>query len=136
MADIDDYIDQLLDEIDQDDHSLIDLDAPLLNKEQTRTNTEEPRSILNEPIPEDEERLLHWPLGPQWPLTDLDDQVPPPVGPPPADTWVEACTNAKDEFGFVVVFSTWRVEGAGGIGRPRSLTASMKEQVGWLWMPA
>ncbi|MEW8580687.1 MAG: hypothetical protein AB2570_03165, partial [Candidatus Thiodiazotropha endolucinida] len=38
------------------------------------------------------------------------------MGPPPADPWVEALTNAKDEFGAAAVFSTWRVEGAGGIG--------------------
>ena len=39
----------------------------------------EPRFILDEPIPEAEERLLPRPLRPQWPFTDLDDRVPHPV---------------------------------------------------------
>jgi len=46
---------------------------------------------------------------------DLDDQVPPPVQLPAAETaeWVEILNNAKDEFevdGATAVFSTWRVE--------------------------
>ena len=75
----------------------------------------EPRSILDEPIPEDEERRLPRPLRPQWPFTDLDDQVPPPVR-LPADQRVEILNNAKDEFevdGTAAVFSTW---GRGGCG--------------------
>ena len=41
----------------------------------------EPRSILDEPIPEAEERLPPplRPLRPQWPFTNLDDRVPHPV---------------------------------------------------------
>ena len=41
----------------------------------------EPRPILDEPIPEAEERLPPTlrPLRPQWPFTDLDDRVPHPV---------------------------------------------------------
>ena len=35
-----------------------------------------PRFILDEPIPEAEERLLPQPLRPQWPFADLDDRVP------------------------------------------------------------
>jgi len=46
---------------------------------------------------------------------DLDDQVPPPVQLPAAETaeWVEILNDAKDEFevdGATAVFSTWRVE--------------------------
>ena len=39
----------------------------------------EPRFILDEPIPEAEERLLPRPLRLQWPFTDLDDRVSHPV---------------------------------------------------------
>ena len=39
----------------------------------------EPRFILDEPIPEAEERLLPRPLRPQRPFTDLDDRVLHPV---------------------------------------------------------
>jgi len=46
---------------------------------------------------------------------DLDDQAPPPVQPPDAETveWVEILNDAKEEFevdGATAVFSTWRVE--------------------------
>ena len=51
----------------------------------------EPRFILDEPIPEAEERLL------QWPSADLDDHVPHPVR-LPAGSWVEILDDAKDEF--------------------------------------
>ena len=73
----------------------------------------EPRFILDEPIPEAEERLLPRPLRPQWPFTDLDDRVPHPVRLPAYEPWVEILNDAKDEFevdGAAVVFSTWRVE--------------------------
>ena len=73
----------------------------------------EPRFILDEPIPEAEERLLPRPLRPQWPFTDLDNRVPHPVR-LPAGSWVEILDDAKDEFevdGATAVFSTWRVEG-------------------------
>ena len=46
----------------------------------------EPRFILDEPIPEAEERLLPRPLRPQRPFTDLDDRVPHPVRLPADDT--------------------------------------------------
>ena len=68
----------------------------------------EPRFILNELIPEAEERLLPRPLRPQWPFTDLGDRVSHPVR-PPAGSWVEILDDAKDEFevdGAAVVFST------------------------------
>ena len=71
------------------------------------------RFILDEPIPEAEERLLPRPLRPQWPFTDLDDRVPHPVR-LPAGLWVEILDGAKDEFevdGAAAVFSIWRVEG-------------------------
>ena len=71
----------------------------------------EPRPILDEPIPEAEERL---PPRPQWPFTDLDDRVPHPVRLPAYEPWVEILNDAKDEFevdGAAAVFSTWRVEG-------------------------
>ena len=74
----------------------------------------EPRSILDEPIPEAEETLLPRPLRPQWPFTDLDDHVPHPVRLPADVSWVEILNDAKDEFevdGAAAVFSTWRVEG-------------------------
>ena len=74
----------------------------------------EPRLILNEPIPEAQERLLPRPLRPQWPFTDLDDHVPHPVRLPADASWVEILNDAKDEFevdGAAAVFSTWRVEG-------------------------
>ena len=74
----------------------------------------EPRFILDEPIPEAEERLLPRPLRPQWPFTDLDDHVPHPVRLPADVLWVEILNDAKDEFevdGATAVFSTWRVEG-------------------------
>ena len=74
----------------------------------------EPRFILDEPIPEAEERLLPRPLRPQWPFTDLDDRVPHPVRFPAYEPWVEILNDAKDEFevdGAAAVFSTWRVEG-------------------------
>ena len=48
----------------------------------------EPRFILDEPIPEAEERLLPRPLQPHWPFTDLDDRVPHPVR-LPAESWVD-----------------------------------------------
>ena len=73
----------------------------------------EPRFILDEPIPEAEERLLPRPLLPQWPFTDLDDRVPHPVR-LPVGSWVEILDDAKDEFevdGAAAIFSTWRVEG-------------------------
>ena len=73
----------------------------------------EPRFILDEPIPEAEERLLPQPLRPQWPFTDLDDHAPHPVR-LPAGSWVELLDDAKDEFevdGAAAVFSTWRLEG-------------------------
>ena len=73
----------------------------------------EPRFILDEPIPEAEERLLSRPLRPQWPFTDLDDRVPHPVR-LPAESWVEILNGAIDKFevdGAATVFSTWRVEG-------------------------
>ena len=44
---------------------------------------------------------------------DLDDQVPSPVRLPADESWVEALTEAKEEFevdGAAAVFSTWRVE--------------------------
>ena len=68
----------------------------------------EPRFIVDQPIPEDEETRLPRPLQPQRPFTDLDDQVPPPVR-LPADQWVEILKDAKDEFevdGASAVFST------------------------------
>ena len=55
----------------------------------------EARFIFDQPIPGDEERRLPWPLRPQRPFTDLDDQVPPPVR-LPADQWVEILKDAKD----------------------------------------
>ena len=73
----------------------------------------EPRFILDEPIPEAEERLLPRPLRPQWPFTDLD-RVPHPVRLPAYEPWVEILNDAKDEIkvdGAAAVFSTWRVEG-------------------------
>ena len=73
----------------------------------------EPRFILDEPIPEAEERLLPRPLRPQWPFTDLDDRVPHPVRLPAYEPLVEILNDAKDEFevdGASAVFSTWRVE--------------------------
>ena len=72
------------------------------------------RPILDEPIPEAEERLLPRPLRPQWPFTDLDDRVPHPVRLPAYEPWVEILNGAKDEFevdGAAAVFSTWRAEG-------------------------
>ena len=48
-----------------------------------------PRFILDEPIPEAEERLLPRPLRPQWPFTDLDDRVPHPERLPAYEPWVE-----------------------------------------------
>ena len=72
-----------------------------------------PRFILDEPIPEAEERLLPWPLRPQWPFTDLDDRVPHPERLPAYEPWVEILNDAKDEFevdGAAAVFSIWRVE--------------------------
>ena len=72
-----------------------------------------PRFILDEPIPEAEERLLPRPLQPQWPFTDLDDRVPHPERLPAYEPWVEILNDAKDEFevdGAAAVFSTWRVE--------------------------
>ena len=74
----------------------------------------EPRFILDELIPEAEERLLPRPLRPQWPFTDLDDHVPHPVRLPADVSWVEILNDAKDEFevaGAAAIFSTWRVEG-------------------------
>ena len=74
----------------------------------------EPRPILDEPIPEAEERLPPRPLRPQWPFTNLDDRVPHPVRLPAYKPWVEILNDAKDEFevdGTAAVFSTWRVEG-------------------------
>ena len=74
----------------------------------------EPRPILDEPIPEAEERLPPRSLRPQWPFTDLDDHVPHPVRLPAYKPWVEILNDAKDEFevdGATAVFSTWRVEG-------------------------
>ena len=74
----------------------------------------EPRPILDEPIPEAEERLPSRPFRPQWPFTDLDDRVPYPVRLPANEPWVEILNDAKDEFevdGAAAVFSTWRVEG-------------------------
>ena len=50
------------------------------------------RPILDEPIPEAEERLLPRPLRPQWPFTDLDDRVPHPVRLPAYEPWVEITT--------------------------------------------
>ena len=73
----------------------------------------EPRLILDEPIPEAEERLFPRPLRSQWPFTDLDDRVPHPVTLPAYEPWVEVLNDAKDEFevdGAAAVFSTWRVE--------------------------
>ena len=73
----------------------------------------EPRFILDEPIPEAEERLLPRLLLPQWPFTDLDDRAPHPVRLPAYEPWVEILNDAKDEFevdGAAAVFSTWRVE--------------------------
>ena len=73
----------------------------------------EPGFILDEPIPEAEERLLPRPLRPQWPFTDLDDRAPHPVGLPAYEPWVEILNDAKDEFevdGAAAVFSTWRAE--------------------------
>ena len=73
----------------------------------------EPRFIIDEPIPEAEERLLPRPLRPQWPFTDLDGHVPHPVRLPAYEPWVEILNDAKDEFevdGAALVFSTWRVE--------------------------
>ena len=73
----------------------------------------EPRFILDEPIPEAEERLLPRPLRPQWPFTDLDHRVPHPVRLPAYEPWVEILNDAKDEFevdGAAAFFSTWRVE--------------------------
>ena len=72
-----------------------------------------PRFILDEPIPEAEERLLPRPLRPQWPFTDLDDRVPHPERLPVYEPWVAILNDAKDEFevdGAAAVFSTWRVE--------------------------
>ena len=72
------------------------------------------RPILDEPIPEAEDRLPPWPLRPQWPFTDLDDRVPHPVKLLAYEPWVEILNDAKDEFevdGAAAVFSTWRVEG-------------------------
>ena len=74
----------------------------------------EPRPILDEPIPEAEERLTPHPrpLRPQWPFTDLG--VPHPVILPAYEPWAEILNDAKDEFevvGAAGVFSTWRVEG-------------------------
>ena len=72
-----------------------------------------PRFILDDPIPEAEERLLPRPLRPQWPFTDLDDRVPHPERLPVYEPWVEILNDAKDEFevdGAAAVFSTWRVE--------------------------
>ena len=73
----------------------------------------EPRFILDEPIPEAEERLLPRPLRPQWPFTDLDDRVPHTVRLPAYEPWVKILNDAKDKFevdGAAAVFSTWRVE--------------------------
>ena len=47
------------------------------------------RVILDEPIPEAEERILPRPLRPQWPFTDLDDRVPHPERLPAYEPWVE-----------------------------------------------
>ena len=55
----------------------------------------EPRFIFDQPIPEDEEGRLPWPLRPQRPFTDLDDQVPPPVR-LPADQWVEILNDTNE----------------------------------------
>ena len=74
----------------------------------------EPGPILDEPIPEAEERLPHRPLRPQWPFTDLDDRVPRPVRLAAYEPWAEILNDAKEEFevdGAATVFSTWRVEG-------------------------
>ena len=57
-----------------------------------------PRFILDEPIPEAEERFLSRPLRPQWPFTDLDDRVPHPERLPAYEPWVEILNDAKDEF--------------------------------------
>ena len=68
----------------------------------------EQRFILDEPIPEAEERLPRQ-LRPQWPFTDLDDRVPHPVRLPAYEPWVEILNDAKDEFevdGAAAVFST------------------------------
>ena len=70
----------------------------------------EPRFILDETIPEAEERLLPRPLRPQWPFTDLDDRVPHQVRHPAYEPWVEILNDAKDVDGAAAVFSTWRVE--------------------------
>ena len=70
------------------------------------------RFIFDQPIPEDEERRLPRSLRPQWPFTDLNDQVPLSVR-LPVDQWVEIHNDAIDEFevdGASAVFSTWRVE--------------------------
>ena len=72
-----------------------------------------PKFILDEPIPEAEERLLPRLLRPQWPFADLDDRVPHPERLPAYEPWVEILNDAKDEFevdGAAAVFSTWRVE--------------------------
>ena len=72
------------------------------------------RPILDEAIPEAEERLLPRPLRPQWPFTYLDDRVPHPVRLPAYEPWVEILNDAKEEFevdGATAVFSTWRAEG-------------------------
>ena len=66
-----------------------------------------PRFILDEPIPEAEERPR--PLRPQWPFAGLDDRVP-------HLERLEILNDAKDEFevdGAAAVFSTWRVEREG-----------------------
>ena len=74
----------------------------------------EPRFILDEPIPEAEERLLPRPIRPQWPFTDLDDRAPHPVRLPAYEPWVEILNDAKDEYEIDgAVFSTWRVEREG-----------------------
>ena len=73
----------------------------------------ETRPILDEPIPEAEERLLPRPLRPQWAFADLDRRAPHPVDLPAYEPWAEMLADAKDEFevdGAAAVFSTWRVE--------------------------
>ena len=47
------------------------------------------RFILDEPIPEAEERLLSRPLRPQWPFADLDDRVPHPERLQAYEPWVD-----------------------------------------------
>ena len=81
----------------------------------------EPRPILDEPIPEAEERLSPRPLRSQWPFTDLDDRVPHPVRLPAYEPWVEILNDAKDEFevdGAAAVKTTrlalWQRKGTAG----------------------